>query len=291
MVTETPAPALRCDLNVGTTWLLPDWSTGPRGSDRDVLAAIAAAGYGGVQGADGSLAREAGLVPTTFGIIPEPGSLGSQAALWADLGFECCTLHLGTGYEDDDTARRLVEEVLDASERHGIPLYVETHRATLTQDIWRTVQLVAEFPELRFNGDFSHWYTGLEMTYGDVDAKLEFLAPVFERTRFLHGRIGSTGCIQTDLGSDADPDLHPSVPTFREMWTRSMEGFLRSAAPGDVFVFAPELLPAEIGYARLVPGPDGEPREEGDRWEQALLLCRLARECFAAAVDRVAPAS
>ncbi len=47
--------------------------------------------------------------------------------------------------------------------------------------------------------------------------------------------------------------------------------------------FAPELLPPEVGYARLVPGRDGEPREEGDRWAQGLVLTRLAAECFAAA--------
>ena len=47
--------------------------------------------------------------------------------------------------------------------------------------------------------------------------------------------------------------------------------------------FAPELLPAEVGYARLVPGPDGSPVEEGDRWSQALVLTGLAERCFAAA--------
>ena len=55
-------------------------------------------------------------------------------------------------------------------------------------------------------------------------------------------------------------------------------------APGLEIGFAPELLPPEIGYARLVPGPDGEPREEGDRWAQALVLTRIAGECFASAM-------
>jgi hypothetical protein len=30
-------------------------------------------------------------------------------------------------------------------------------------------------------------------------------------------------------------------------------------------------------------GPDGAPREEGDRWAQALVLTGLASDCFAAA--------
>lgn len=68
--------------------------------------------------------------------------------------------------EDDDEAARLIDAVLNASVRYDVPLYVETHRATIFQDLWRAVQFVARFPELRFNGDFSHWYTGLEMVYG-----------------------------------------------------------------------------------------------------------------------------
>ena len=67
-----------------------------------------------------------------------------------------------------------------------------------------------------------------------------------------------------------------------------MAGF-RANAPADPVVapdielgFAPELLPPETGYARLVTGRDGEP-EEGDRWSQALVLSRIATECFAAA--------
>ncbi len=207
---------------------------------------------------------------------------------WADQGFACCTILLGTGVQDDDTAHRLVEEVLNASTTAGIPLYVETHRATVTQDLWRTVRLVERFPELRFNGDFSHWYTGHEMTFGDFDAKVELLAPVLERVRYLHGRIGTPGCIQVDVG-DGHAEAVPSVSHFQTLWTRAFAGFLANAADDPVpaaelrIGFAPELLPPELGYARIVPGPDGQPREEGDRWAQAHVLTNIAEECFAAA--------
>jgi hypothetical protein len=66
-----------------------------------------------------------------------------------------------------------------------------------------------------------------------------------------------------------------------------MLGFLRSAQPGDYFVFAPEVLKSDIAYARLFRGPDGKLREETDRWEQAKVLARIARECFAAAQERL----
>lgn len=274
------APTFRRDLNLGTAWLLPDWSAGPRGDARAVLEAARAAGYGGIQGGDPAACRELGLVPTTFGVLPRPGGLADQAKWWADQGFACATVHLGTGMEDDAEADRLVTEVLEASATTGLPIYVETHRATITQDLWRTAQLVARFPELRLNGDFSHWYTGLEMTYGDFDAKVAFLAPVFARVRYLHGRIGTSGAIQVDVG-DGGPDL-PHVAHFRTLWTAACRGFLDTAVPGETLAFAPELLPAVIGYAREIPTPEG-PREEGDRWTQALVLCRIFDECAAAA--------
>jgi hypothetical protein len=281
-------PSLRLDLNVGTAWSLPEWSVGPHGDEQAVLEAAKAAGFRGVQGANPRRCRDLGLVPTTFDLQPVRGGLLERASKMVDRGFACCTLMLGTGMEDDDEAARLVEEVLEASASTGLPLYVETHRATLTQDFWRTVELVQRFPELRFNGDFSHWYTGAEMPLGDFEAKLDFIAPVLERVRYLHGRIGSAGCVQIDVG-DGDEARTPSVAHFRSLWTRAFAGFLAHvgddpvAPPALEIGFAPELLPAEVGYARTYVDADGTEREEGDRWSQAQVLARIASECFDAA--------
>jgi hypothetical protein len=282
--TTVPSPALRRDLNLGNTWLLPEWSTGPVGDERAVLEAASAAGYQGVQGANPELCRELGLVPVTFDIRIEPGGLAEQAARWADQGFACATLMVGTGFESDAEADRLADEIVEASAAARIPLYLETHRATMTQDMWRTLQLVQRHPDLRFNGDFSHWYTGQDMAASDVHAKLDRLAPVIDRVRYVHGRIASPGCVQVDVGDGRSDDA--PVSHFREMWTRVFRCFLSGAAadpvpaPGLEIGFAPELLPGEFGYARYVPGPDGSLREESDRWEQALVLTRIAAECF-----------
>ena len=286
-----PRPSLRRDLNMGTTWLLPEWSSGPRGDERAVLEAAAAAGYQGIQGANPRRCRELGLVPTTFAIHPEPGGLAAQAQRWSELGFACCTILLGTGIEDDADADRLVEEVLEASEVARLPLYVETHRATLTQDIWRTLRLVERFPDLRFNADLSHWYTGHDLGSRDRGEVLELLAPVLDRVRYVHGRIGTSGCMQVDVGESGDgadgaDGAAAAVTDVRALWVRAMAGFVAGAADDPVpapalqLGFAPELLPAEVGYARRFPGPDGALREECDRWDQALVLTRIAQECF-----------
>lgn len=207
----------------------------------------------------------------------------------AGRGDLCVTVHAGWGLEDDEDVFRLVEAILNASTKHRIPVFLETHRATITQDIWRTVQIVKRFPEVLFNGDFSHYYCGQELVYGDWKSKIDFLAPIFERIGFLHGRIASSGCMQVPI----DPDLS-ARPTsahgvtnylehFKELWVQSMLGFLRRAVEGDILIFAPELLAGTHYYARLFPASHGRLIEESDRYAQALLYKALARKCFAEA--------
>lgn len=274
------APGLRLDISWLNLWDLPEWSNGPKGTDHEKLAAIQEAGYKGVQGADPALCRELGLPPTAMGNIQQVGQMEPVCRELQDAGYDLITIHAGCGLEDDDDAFRLIEDILSASSKTGFPVYIETHRATLTQDIWRTVKLIEKFPEIRINADYSHWYSGLEMTNGDWERKMAFLQPVFDRTCFMHGRIGNSSHIQVDIG---DGTNRKNVDDFRDLWTRTFKAFLATAKPGDYLPFAPELLPPCINYAREFPGPDGTMREESDRWEQAKVLSRIARECFTTA--------
>jgi hypothetical protein len=276
-------PRLRLDINGANVFGLPATSSVPRGDDRTVLAAVKAAGFEGIQtGSKVQAAREVGLRVTGGGRINTPEEAELRAIDAKKLEVDCFTAHIGWGIEDDDEVYRLVEATLRASEKHGVPIYIETHRATITDDIWRTVQLTKKFPEIRFNGDFSHWYTGHEMVYGDIEAKWTFMQPVFDRVRFIHGRMGSPGCMQVDIGDGSGNQKY--IAHFKEMWTRSFVGFLKSAEPGDYICFTPELLGPEAFYARLFPDAAGRMVEEGDRWQQARVLARIARSCWDEAV-------
>ena len=223
-----------------------------------------------------AMAREAGLRVCGSGRVNIPADADLLAARAGEAGLECMTLHVGWGYEDDAEASVLIESVLQAEQRHHMPLYVETHRATLFQDIWRSVQWIRRFPTLRFNADFSHWYTGLEMVYGDFDRKLEYITPVIERTLFLHGRIGNPGCMQVELGPIEHARTLPFVQHFQKLWTAVFLAFQQRATPGRELIFTAELLSSEFYYARTFGGV-----EESDRWGQSLIITQLARECFA----------
>jgi sugar phosphate isomerase/epimerase len=281
------APRMRLDINGSNVFGLPSYSSVPKGDSRAVLEAVKAAGFEGIQtGSKAQIAREVGLRVTGSGRINAPEDADARAQEAKSAGCDCYTVHVGWGIEDDDLAWRLVEATLRASEKHDIPLYIETHRATITDDIWRTVQLVRKFPEICFNGDFSHWYAGHEMVYGDIQAKWQFMQPVFERVRFIHARIANPGCIQVDIGDGTNQTY---VDHFRVMWTRSFAGFLKSAGPGDIICFTPELLGADVYYARNVRNASGELVEESDRWQQALLLGHIGRQCWDDALAGATP--
>jgi len=274
-------PRLRIGLSLVTLMDLPEGSLGPRGPL--ALHAVREAGFEAIQTRDPVAARDAGLVPTGIARVDRPEQARVVAAQHRDAGYDCTTLHVGSGFETDDEAAALVEAIVEASVGEGHPMFVETHRATITQDMKRTLDLVDRCPGVRFNGDFSHWYTGAEMVYGDLAAKVARLAPVLERTRFLHGRISDPGCIQVAIPDDP-ADVHVGV--FRDLWARGFEGFLATAQPGEVMGFYPELLPASLFYARRVPDAAGQRREETDRWTEALKLVDLARAVWTDAVAR-----
>jgi hypothetical protein len=288
---SSEAPRLKIYLNMGTLTDLPAESSWPRLEGGEALAFLKQAGFEGVQDGDAGLCRAAGIGSAASGRVDKPGEAGELAKRFKELGHEACTLHVGTGFEDDAQMDQLVGAVLEASARFDFPMYIETHRATITQDVWRTIQLARRLPEVRFNGDFSHYYTGQELVYGDIEAKWRMMGPIFERVRFMHGRIGSPGCMQVDIGEGRSPVAqafgnHDFLAHFREMWTRAMQGFLATAQSDDYLVFAPEILAPAIYYARKFAGSDGKLREESDRYAQALVYARIARDCFAEARRR-----
>lgn len=284
---STSAPRLLAGISFLTPAELPDWSAGPRGDRATVYAALKAAGYEAIQTLEPQAAIDAGLIPSgLMRIFRDVGQMREQARHWRDAGCDCSTVQLGDGFESDDEMLRLAEAMLDIAQVLNHPIYLETHRATMTQDIKRTLDLVERLPELRFNGDFGHWYIGHELTYGDMDMKFERMRPVFERTRFMHLRVSSNAFGQLTA---SDPAEARHLDYYRRMWTASFEGFLRDARPGDYFAVHPELLPAHACYPRMLPDGGGGWREESDRWTESAFLIEVARQCFADAQAALRP--
>lgn len=265
------------DLRPGSVW--------PGLKGHESLARLRADGFDGIQVTDGVPPSAGGMPYCGLDRINTPGEALPVAQRHADRGDQCLTVHVGWGIEDDKEVFRLVEAILATSEKTGMPIFIETHRATITQDMWRTVQITKRFPEVLFNGDFSHYYCGQEMPCGGLERKLEFMAPILDRVAFLHGRIASAGQMQMPVDDVRSRPLAASGGTdyfadFRRIWTRAMRGFQQHAQAGDVLIFSPELLSGASYYARLFPDATGKLVEETDRYQQALLYRDIAKSCF-----------
>ncbi len=217
---------LRCYMNLMALDSMPESSSAPHGSFEEKVYAVQEAGFAGVQFAEFAATQELEICRRLHTAVAGsarinvPAESDLLAERFAADGYECATLHVGWGMEDDDEAGALIESIIDASGHWRIPLYIETHRATICQDMWRTVQFTKRFPEIRFNGDFSHWYAGQEMVYGGFEKKLAFIQPVLERVRFIHGRIANPGCIQVPVTQDA-----PYVQHFQTALDRGLSRF------------------------------------------------------------------
>ena len=276
------APYLRIDINYGTCEDLPDFSIGPKGNDRQKHEAIANAGFGGIQDGNLDFCKEFNLQLTAHARVNKVGDLQELLPFWKTNNYNCATVHLGWGIETNKEIDALVNYILESSTKYDFPIYIETHRATITQDMFRTVEMLKRFPGIRLNGDFSHWYTGQEMVYGGIENKWNFIAPVFDNVRFIHGRIGNPGSIQVDINNE---DNLSYVEHFKTMWTKSFAGFLKTAQPGDYICFTIELLKADIYYARTIKTQNNTEQEEGDRWQQALLYKEIIQECWQQAIN------
>lgn len=274
---------IKFHINAGNLWSLSQMSAVPRQDGELDYLAIKHAGFDGLQHYyPEPAALEAGLEMSGMARITKPSEAIAIANQHSEWGFVASTWHVGTGFEADDEMNALIGALLDAEAKTGLPIFIETHRATITQDVRRTLDLIDRFPTLRFNADLSHWYSGLEMPYGDFEAKLDLLEPVFERVGFMHGRIGHSSTMQLPL---AEARQHPCWAHYQDMWSRCLKGFDRSFKKKPDLIFAPELLPARIeyegqehflNYAREIHG-----QESSDRWSEALELVQVIEELAA----------
>lgn len=242
---------------------LPQTSTGWQPDEDSYYAAVAAAGFQAVQGGDGALCHRHGLTLLGIGVIRTVAESLPFAKHWSHQGALAATCIAGTGFETDAEADALVTVIHECSARYNLPIYIETHRASLTQDLWRTQQLLQRNPQLELNLDYSHWFTGLELPAHDWTVVQQQLTPVLDRTRFLHGRVSDRCSMQVALhGNEARDHLQP----FVEVWSRVLQQHARQRPAEDLW-FVTELLGPRYRYARIFHG-----NEEADRWRDALLL-------------------
>lgn len=186
------------------------------------------------------------------------------------LGARYVVAQVSHAYASLEEVAALVREGRALANASGIPYFVETHRNTFTETVPQTLALIAAVPELRITADLSHLVVVGEFYGGDAERAHARMQPILERVSHIHGRVSNGEQVQVDCGDGSTPWAR----FFVQLWTIAMRHWLDNAGPGDVLPFSAELGPPR--YAITLP--DG--REFSDRWEQALLMGRLAQEAW-----------
>ena len=160
---------------------------------------------------------------------------------------------------------------LRVAAEEAVPIQFETHRNCITNDLFSTLLMLDAVPEMRLCADLSHYVVDREMMLPIAPEMQGYVSHVLERSDSFQGRIATRSQIQVPVGF---PQHRVWLETFLAWWK---EGFSRwrARAPDQDLVFLCELGPPN--YA--ITDADGE--ELSDRWEEALLLRRLAREIWA----------
>lgn len=181
------------------------------------------------------------------------------------LRAEYIFVHPGNAFMSDDEAVKLVSEGYKVAYDLGIPMTLETHRGTVTENAYRAMRLAERLPELRLTGDLSHYGVDGEMGGAPASVLIKRLSPLLDRIDTLQTRITNGEQVQVDVGTG-----HGELAqNWMELWAESIRRWRQQAQPGDWLPFATELGPPP--YSIL--GLDG--KEISDRWEQSLVMKRL----------------
>ncbi len=162
-----------------------------------------------------------------------------------------------------------LEALYAASDRAGVPMYIETHRGRVTQDLLRTVYYADYLRRMTFTLDASHYVLAGEINSPDDDAQFtQLLARLVNQTGAVHARVSNGEQVQVDIGDGSAAVAQP----FIRWWTVAYMQWRERAAAGDIFPFVCELGPRPYAIA----APTGE--ELGDRLAQALVFKRIAEQ-------------
>jgi hypothetical protein len=220
--------------------------------------------------------REHGKSFEVIGFVRVPEDLARLVDFAQALEAHHLTIQIMTRVARVAEAVRLLTQLEAISARAAIPVYYETHRGRLTNDLLFTLRVLDELPTLRLTGDLSHYVLAHEMSQPVPEADLERMARILDHCWAFHGRIASSHQIQV---SPSAPQHAAWVRQFRSWWRYGFQSWCARADADAQLTFMTEFGPPH--YA--ITAADGQ--ELSDRWNDALMLKDIAREAWAEATS------
>ncbi len=159
----------------------------------------------------------------------------------------------------------------DAEDLGITELLFETHRDSLLNDLYYTLEVLDAVPELLLTADLSHFVLEREFQLPLSFRDQSLLNRIHERTDCFQGRVASREQIQVALDF---PQHQPWVQLFKKLWKDGLRSWRLRNADDAVCVFLCELGPPPYAIT------DANQRELSNRWTEALTIRDWVREIW-----------
>ncbi len=165
----------------------------------------------------------------------------------------------------------VVERWLDDAEQAALPLLFETHRDSLLNDLYDTLELLDLVPDMRLCADLSHFVIDREMRVPISVTDQAHIGRILQQSDCFQGRVANREQIQVQIDF---PQHQEWVNIFKGWWQSGMRAWRRRNANDATLIFLCELGPPP--YAMT----DSSQHELSDRWEEALQIREWVRDIW-----------
>ena len=179
--------------------------------------------------------------------------------------FDACFVNIIGGVMPIDykDAVPLVYQWMEAADKANIKILFETHRDSLLNDLYYTLQLIDAVPEMRLCADLSHFVVDREMWIPISKSDQQYITTILERSDCFQGRVATREQIQIQLNF---PQHQVWVDIFKKWWAEGIQKWRERNKDDETLYFLCELGPP--GYAIT----NAKQLELSDRWQEALVI-------------------
>lgn len=166
----------------------------------------------------------------------------------------------------------VVRRWMQEADAAGLPVLFETHRDSLLNDLYYTLQVIDLIPDMRLCADLSHFVVDREMREPIGTRDQGYIDRILDRSDCFQGRVANREQIQIQIEF---PQHQEWVGIFRRWWKDGIRRWRQRNDDDATLIFLCELGPPPYAIT------DGNRRELSDRWEEAFTIRRWVRDIWA----------